>query len=385
MPTRLKCLLVDDLDANLLALSALLRRDDVEILTARSGNEALELLLANDVALAFLDVQMPDMDGFELAELVRGTERTRQIPLIFVTAGAADAQRLFKGYETGAVDFLYKPIDPHMLKSKAEVFFQLARHKQQLAAQLAERTEALHMNELLTAALGHDLRNPLSAMMMSAQLLKRRSTDASLVRAAERIVSSGMRMGQMIEDLLDVVRARLGGGIVVNLASANLGAILETVVQEMRAAQPDVRINVFQDGNLQGTWDAGRLAQVFSNLLGNAVQHGAGGGGIDVRLNGEHADRVSFSVTNAGVIPPELLRDVFVPFRGGTKSSTRSEGLGLGLYIVQHIVRAHNGHVEVQSGTDNQTTFRVQLPRRGGTQGDATRDGPDQPRETLCR
>src|SRR3954464_3365423 len=107
MPAKVKCLLVDDLEENLLALSALLQRDDVELLKARSGAEALELLLVHEVALAFLDVQMPEMDGFELAELMRGTERTRHVPLIFVTAGARNQHRLFKGYELGAVDFLY--------------------------------------------------------------------------------------------------------------------------------------------------------------------------------------------------------------------------------------------------------------------------------------
>src|ERR1700759_4068038 len=104
-------LLVDDLEENLLSLETLLRRDDLNILKARSGDEALELLLKNDVALALIDVQMPGLDGFELAELMRGNERTRRIPIIFVTAGNADAQRRFRGYETGAVDFIYKPIE----------------------------------------------------------------------------------------------------------------------------------------------------------------------------------------------------------------------------------------------------------------------------------
>src|SRR5471030_1850775 len=125
--TVVKCLLVDDREENLIALSALLKWDDVELLTAHSGAEALELLLVHDVALAFLDVQMPDMDGFELAELMRGSERTRQIPIIFVTAAARDQYRLFKGYESGAVDFLYKPIEPHIIESKAEIFFRLHR------------------------------------------------------------------------------------------------------------------------------------------------------------------------------------------------------------------------------------------------------------------
>ena len=114
-------LLVDDLEENLLALEGLLRRPDLVLLRARSGTEALELLLKYDVALALIDVQMPVMDGFELAELMRGTERTRRVPIIFLTAGSSDSQRRFRGYETGAVDFLLKPIEPDVLRSKAAV------------------------------------------------------------------------------------------------------------------------------------------------------------------------------------------------------------------------------------------------------------------------
>jgi len=122
---RVKCLLVDDLAANLAALSALMRRDDVELFTARSGVEALDLLLTHDMALAILDVQMPEMDGFQLAEIMRSSERTRHVPIIFVTAGARDPVRIFRGYDQGAVDFLYKPIEPSILLTKAEVFFEI--------------------------------------------------------------------------------------------------------------------------------------------------------------------------------------------------------------------------------------------------------------------
>src|ERR1700760_4785157 len=186
-----KCLLVDDLKENLLALSALLAHDDVELLTARSGAEALELLLIHDVALAFLDVQMPDMDGFELAELMRGSERTRHIPLIFVTAGMREQQRVFRGYDAGAVDFIYKPIEPHILRNKAEVFFQLYRQRQQLAQELRERTETLRLNEMFSALLAHDLRSPLSAILASAHLLQRRSAEKAAQEGAARIVASG--------------------------------------------------------------------------------------------------------------------------------------------------------------------------------------------------
>ncbi len=131
-------LLVDDLEENLLSLEGLLRRDDLVLLKARSGDEALELLLQHEVALALVDVQMPGLNGFELAELMRGNERTRRIPIIFVTAGSADGQRKFRGYETGAVDFIQKPIEADILRSKADVFFELYRQRQQISAQRDE-------------------------------------------------------------------------------------------------------------------------------------------------------------------------------------------------------------------------------------------------------
>jgi len=126
-------LLVDDLEENLVAMVALLRGPGLRLLKARTGAEALELLLVNEVALALVDVQMPDMDGFELAELMRGSERTKHVPIVFVTAGAHDRKRLFQGYDSGAVDFLYKPIEPHILTNKVAVFVELFRQKQALA------------------------------------------------------------------------------------------------------------------------------------------------------------------------------------------------------------------------------------------------------------
>src|SRR6202789_1689742 len=139
-------LLVDDLEENLLSLEALLRRDGLVLLKARSGDEALELLLKNDVALAIIDVQMPGLNGFELAELMRGNERARRVPIIFVTAGNADSRRRFRGYEDGAVDFIHKPIEPDILRGKAGVFFELYRQRQQIAEQrdeLKARSDAL--------------------------------------------------------------------------------------------------------------------------------------------------------------------------------------------------------------------------------------------------
>jgi len=364
MGQRVKCLLVDDLEENLLAFSALLRREDVEVLTARSGPEALELLLVHDVALALLDVQMPKMDGFELAELMRGSERTREVPIIFVTAAARDQHRLFKGYESGAVDFLYKPIEPHILESKADVFFRLHRQKQQLAQQLREQSETLRLNEMFTAVLGHDLRNPLSAILMAAHMVQHQSDDETVRGTAKRILMSGRRMTRMIDDMLDLARARLAGGIPLKLTHSELGEPVQRIVREYEIAFPERRIELQPNGNLTGEWDADRLAQVVSNLIGNALQHGAVDGSVQVRLDGSHDESVEVSVVNVGSIPPRVLPHLFEPFQGGQRQPGQNQGLGLGLYIVQQIVQAHRGSVEVQSGDGEHTVFKIKIPRK---------------------
>jgi signal transduction histidine kinase len=359
-----KCLIVDDLEDNLLALSSLLRRDDVEVIAARSGAEALDKLLMDaNVALALVDVQMPEMDGFELAEFMRGSERTRHIPIIFATAASRDQHRLFKGYEAGAVDFLYKPLDPFILKNKADVFFELYRQKQRLARELHDRTEMLRLQETFAAVLGHDLRTPLGAIVTGAQLLQHRHEDEAVKRIAGRMLSSGLRMTRMIEDLLDLTRARLAGGIPIVRVPGDLGTIVERVVQEQQAAFPNRSVEFTRQGNLAGSWDTARLGQLSSNLIGNALQHGAEGQPVRVVVDGADSDAVGISVSNGGSIPQGIVPHLFDPFRGAERQQGRLDGLGLGLYIAQQIARAHEGAVNVDLGVPGEVTFAVRIPR----------------------
>ena len=356
-----RCLIVDDLDANLFALRELLQQDRVEVLIARSGAEALELLLVHDVALALIDVQMPEMDGFELAERIRGCERTRHIPLIFVTAGEREQRRMFAGYDSGAVDFLYKPIEAHVLLSKAGVFFQLDRQRQQLALELEAKTETLRLNELFIGVLGHDLRNPLTTVLTSAEYL-RQVDDPMLAKIGGWIHTSGERMSRLIEDTLDLVRVRAGGGIRVHVGPMDLGEIAGRIVEEHRVGHPDHRFTFERSGSLGGEWDAERIGQVAANLIGNALHHGTAGTPIVVAARSE-GTIATLSVTNDGTVAEDVLPQIFDPFRG-TRDRHRGRygGLGLGLYIVQQIVLAHGGRIDVRTG-DGTTTFTVELPQ----------------------
>lgn len=372
-----KCLIVDDIPQNLIALEALLqqRGAGVEVLKARSGPEALELLLSHsDVALALLDVQMPDMNGFELAELMRGSERTRHIPLIFMTAGSREQNWQFRGYETGAVDFLYKPVDPHVLYSKAQVFFELHRRRQELTLALQERTEALRLNEMFMAVLGHDLRTPLMSITAAATVLKRQPDMDKIPAMADRLLSSSQRMSCMIEDLLDVTRIRQAGGLALQPQPADMQAVVQGILAEILASAPERRIESAFQGDLCGTWDAERLGQVMANLLGNAVRHGTPHEPVQVRLDGSRTETLVVEVANGGTIAPELLPHLFDPFRGREHAAGRQQGLGLGLFIAQQIVLAHGGAINVCS-EDGRTCFRVELPRAAPAMGARLRQG----------
>jgi two-component system sensor histidine kinase/response regulator len=299
------------------------------------------------------------MDGFELAELMRGAERTKHVPIIFVTAGNRDPLRPFKGYETGAVDFLYKPVEPLVLKAKAEVFFELDKQRKAYA-------RALQMNDLFLGILSHDLRNPLSTVVIGAESLARQVSEPQYVRTLQRMAFAGRRMGDMIEQLLDLTRARLldGLGLASARESADVAALVHRAVEELRGALPEREIDLRGVERCVTTGDADRLVQVFSNLIGNALHHGDPRQPVTVEVGCTDRE-ATITVHNAGAIPTELMPTLFDPFRRrwGDRPAS-SKGLGLGLYISQQIAQAHGGMVGVTSSVDAGTTFTVRLPRR---------------------
>jgi signal transduction histidine kinase len=225
--------------------------------------------------------------------------------------------------------------------------------------------EEAQFRERFIGILGHDLRNPLNAIMLSARQLRRRGASSPVQQQlAQRIETSAARMGNMISDILDLTRARLSGGIPLHLAPTSLPAVCRQVVEELTVAHPGRDIVVQAEGAGEGIWDPERLAQVVSNLVGNALEHGEREGTVFVRCRDE-AEQQVLEISNPGTpIPGHLLATLFDPFRQvGTARSGRSSGLGLGLFIVRELVEAHGGQVTVRSTENEGTTFTVVLPR----------------------
>jgi len=229
---------------------------------------------------------------------------------------------------------------------------------------MAELQRTVHLNALFTAILGHDLRNPLNAVMTSVELLLRRTGDESLRKPLQRALGSGKRMAAMIGQLLDLTRTR-EGGLPLERQPLELRAVADEVRAEIEVARPGRAVEVRTEGDLRGCWDRARLGQALSNLVGNAVQHGQEGAPVTVVLDGTNELAVRVEIHNRGAIPPDLLPHLFEPFRGLELKRERGGGLGLGLYITDQVVRAHRGEISVTSSEVAGTRFTLSLPRGG--------------------
>jgi signal transduction histidine kinase len=366
-------LLVDDLEENLLSLAALLQRDGLTLLKARSGDEALELLLHHDVALALIDVQMPGLNGFELAELMRGNERSRRVPIIFVTAGGADTQRRFLGYEAGAVDFIYKPIEADILRGKAGVFFDLYEQRQQVAAQrdeLEAQSAALkdadRRKDEFLATLAHELRNPLAPLRHGLDILRQRPDHEKATQIREMMDRQLVHLVRLIDDLLDVSRVSQGK---IELRRERIsvtdvvGSALESSRLLIDAAHHSLTVDLPPDP-LWLDGDLTRLAQIVGNLLNNAAKYTPDGGRIDVTVRAD-GDYAAIAVSDTGIgIPEEMQATIFQLFTQIDQHLDRAQGgLGIGLALVRQLVMLHGGTVEAESGGAGLgSKFTVRIP-----------------------
>lgn len=390
-PEPAKILIVDDLPENLIALEALIRRDDLSVYPAASGDAALTLLLEHEFALAILDVQMPGMNGFELAELMRSTGRTRRIPIVFVSAAGRELNHAFKGYEAGAVDFLHKPLDGYAVRSKVAVFVDMYRQRSAMRRQVEaleqSRQEQQALLEKLNAAqldleravkmrddfmsvVAHELRTPLNTLFLETQLRKMQIERGNLAAFTPdqigKMVARDDRqirnMVRLIDDMLDVSRIR-SGALSVRPAQVELAGLLRRVIDDLEqqalAVGSAITLNAPQP--VDGWWDEFRIEQVVVNLLTNALRYGSGKP-VEVGLSAT-PDGARIEVRDHGIgISEQDQQRIFQQFErgGGGKSA---DGLGLGLYITRQLVEAHGGNISVHSEPGEGSIFRLDLPQ----------------------
>jgi signal transduction histidine kinase len=389
-PDPSKLLIVDDLPENLRALDALIRDEQRLVFQAQSGEEALSLMLEHDFALAILDVQMPGMDGFELAELMRSTSRTRNIPIVFVSAAGRELNYAFKGYETGAVDFLYKPLDPDAVRSKVNVFVTLDQQRREMQRQMealeaarreqevllrelnetqAELQRSLRMRDEFMSLVAHELRTPLNTLFLETQMrslqLKRGNLPAfnpeqmnNMIKRDERQIKAMIRL---IDDMLDVSRMK-SGTLSIRPGKVELMALLERVVNDLslQAAAAGANVMLAPHPPVEGHWDEFRVEQVVVNLLTNAMRYG-GGGAVEVSVHDEDGN-VRIAVRDHGKgIAPDYIDRIFEPYERGARSG-EPKGLGLGLYISRQLAKSHGGELTVESTPGEGATFSLTLP-----------------------
>jgi signal transduction histidine kinase len=417
--TPVRILMVDDHPANLLALEAILADTGYELIRAQSGSEALKALLQREVALILMDVMMPEMDGYETAELIRRRESSRYTPIIFITANVKSDTHVVRGYSVGAVDYLFKPFVPEVLLWKVAVFVDLYTKRQamsdstdalkrayddmehrveertselaatnhSLAAEMAERQcvelertqglerehrgsiEAEAMNRLkdeFLATLSHELRTPLNAILGWTNILQTGARDNTTMDRGLRVIQRNAEaLTHLVADMMDV-SCVIGGRLTLKLELVSLRAVIEAALESVEPAVDAKCISietVFAD-LAPIIADRERLQQIMWNLLSNAIKFTPKDGRVRVELRA-HARDIVVTIADSGQgIDQAFLPHVFARFSQEDSSVTRVHwGLGLGMAIVRHLVELHGGCVIAASdGKDQGATFTVTLP-----------------------
>jgi signal transduction histidine kinase len=400
MEEPINILIVDDEPKNLTVLETVLDDPRYRLVRAESAEQALLALVAEEFALLILDIRMPGMTGFELAQMIKERKKTAQVPIIFLSAYYSEDQHVLEGYSTGAVDYLHKPVNPVILRSKVAVFAELHRKQRESATAnrllLAEVTERRRAEELLRelnatleqrvtdrtealreadrrkdeflAMLGHELRNPLSAIANAVQLIQENGDQPEAIELTRGIIARQTgNLRRIVDDLLDVARITRGRIELrrqwVDVVQI-IGRAVESVRPLIKEKTHELDITLTDAGSLRVEADPARLEQCLVNLLINAAKYTPEGGRIEITC--QHAGlEATITVRDNGIgIAPDVLPHVFDLFTQADRSLDRAQGgLGLGLNICRQLIELHGGTVSAHSdGLGRGAEFTIRLP-----------------------
>lgn len=363
MNTKPKILIVDDKPENLVALRKVLKNLDIELIEAKSGNDALKATLRHDFALALLDIQMPEMDGYELAGILREEEKTAQLPFIFISAVYTDNLNVFKGYEKGAFSFITKPFQPKILINKVKFFIE--KHQQEVAL-FGLNEELKNTNKELEAfsySVSHDLRAPLRAVNGYAQMLNEdygTKLDEEGKRIIDAIKYNSTKMGLLIDDLLAFSKL---GRKEIQKTEIDMNELAEGVLFDLNKSiihHAEIKIGKMH----KVIADYGLLHQVMFNLVSNAVKYSSKKENPLVEIFSEEEDgEIVFSVKDNGAGFDMQYSDKLFGVFQRLHSQEDFEGTGVGLAIVQRIIAKHRGKVWADGKVNEGAVFNFSLTK----------------------
>ncbi|MGN7203619.1 hybrid sensor histidine kinase/response regulator [Pedobacter sp. SAFR-022] len=364
-------LIVDDTPENLISLKKVLEKHDFEVDTASSGEEALRKVLRNEYVLIILDVQMPGMDGFEVAEAISGYSKAKETAIIFLSAANTETRFITKGYSSGGLDYITKPVDMSVLLLKVKTFYRIYEQSRKLieiqTALLEEieyRKQAEYKKDEFISIASHELKTPLTSVKGYVQLLER-SIDKGDVDTVKKHLHKAQtqleKLNNLIADLLDISKIE-SGKLKFNKQNFFIGDLLKNIVEVMAQSFPDYKITVSGAAEHCIYGDEMRIEQVIINFLTNAIKYSPGTSEVLINVREEN-EQIYVGVRDYGIgIAPEQQKNLFEKFYRVEETALHFQGLGIGLYISAEIIRRHGGIVGVESTLGEGSEFYFEIP-----------------------
>ncbi len=364
-------LIVDDAPENIISLKKVLEKNNFEVDTATSGEEALKKVLKNSYVLIILDVQMPEMDGFEVAEAISGFSKAKETAIIFLSAASADVKLITKGYSSGALDYITKPVDMNILLLKVKTFYRIyeqSRALNQMQTKLLEeiefRKEAERKKDEFISIASHELKTPMTSVKGYIQLLERSldKGDIETVRGRLHKVQNHIeKLNILIADLLDISKIE-SGKLKFNKKEFSFDELVGHILEVLQQTHPEVKLLHQGQVGAVAFGDEMRLEQVIINFITNAIKYAPDS--TEVHITTElRNDEVYFSVRDFGIgMDRQHQNKIFDKFYRVEETSERFQGLGIGLYICREIIERHGGTIGVHSTPGEGSEFYFSIP-----------------------